>query len=374
MIDRMDHAGKYLIDYETSRYTWLERNLIFLDRVRSIVVSPDAEEYADVSFYQAGMDWDVYAAQARAVFLRIGQGSWQDTEFDTNYAQARLHELLVGGYAFYDGRTSPQLQATMIINAMRGRYFDMELIVDWERSYNGAHEGLQNVVRLMRLLEAAGISCKAVGIYTGYYWFTGNSSPVVHATEYAYLKGHPLWIAWYAAASLVRIPEPWTSWTHWQYGTPAVFWGQPTAEIDMNKFNGTRMEFAKRYGADETIPPSNGGSMSYSKVNTGVLNVRTGPGAAYADIGDLITGDHLEVKEVTGGWARLASAFRGGWTGAPVTLANGVLLSTRAAQTNDVWCSASYLVAVSGPSTPPPPGHVVEVFIDGESVFRRELS
>lgn len=243
--DRLDYAGKYLRDYEAKRYTFLERNLFWLDRVQSIIVPTDAEQFADVSFYQAGMDWDKYPG--RAVILRIGQNIWADTEFQRNYTEARRRSLAIGGYFFFDGRATPQQQANVIINAMQGKSLELELFIDWEKNYAGASEGLPNVVKLMQLVEAAGVKCKAVGLYSGYYYFTGNSNPTTHATQYAYLKTRPLWLAWYASASVVKVPAPWTTWTHWQFGTPAVAWGQPTAEIDMNKHNGTRAEFTARY-------------------------------------------------------------------------------------------------------------------------------
>jgi len=266
----MDYAGKYLREYETARYTWLERNLRVVD---FIIVPDNAEQFADVSFYQAGMDWDVYAQHARAVFLRISQGSWQDSEFEENYVQARSRELLIGGYAFYDGRKSPQQQANTIMIAMREKFFDMELIVDWERDYGGPYEGLPNVVLLMKLLEAAGIRCKAVGTYTGYYWFIENSNARTHAAEYAYLKTKPLWLAWYAAAALVKVPLPWDAWTHWQYATLVVDWGQPTAEIDANKHNGTKAQFEQRYLGGEQ-PPSEPGGIMKGTVSVASANIR----------------------------------------------------------------------------------------------------
>lgn len=277
--DRLDYAGKYLREYETSRYTFLERQL-WLDKVRSIIVPSDAEQFADVSFYQAGMDWDEYAEHARAVILRIGQNIWKDIEFEYNYTEAKRRDLAVGGYFFFDGRATPQQQANVIIDAMPGKSFEMELLIDWERDYGGASEGLPNVVRLMQNCEAAGIQCKAVGMYTGYYWFLEHSNPTTNAAQYTYLRARPLWEAWFASALLVRIPLPWTDWTHWQFGTPVVDWGQPTAEIDMNKHNGTRAEFEARYLSSQ--PPPTGGTMK-GVVNAGyTLTVRD---SANADTG-----------------------------------------------------------------------------------------
>jgi hypothetical protein len=253
-MNRQDYAGKYLRDYERGRYTFLERNLTFLDQVRSIIVPSNAEQFADVSFYQAGMNWDEYAKHARAVILRIGQNIWQDSEFEYSYREGNGGAGM-GGYFFFDGRATPQQQANVIINAMKDKYLDMELFIDWERNYNGPSEGLPNVVSLMQKVEAAGIKCKAVGLYSGYYFFINNSHPTTNAAQYTYLKQRPLWLAWYAAASVVKVPLPWDTWTHWQLGTLVVKWGQPTAELDMNKHNGTRAQFEQRYIGTVTQPP-----------------------------------------------------------------------------------------------------------------------
>jgi GH25 family lysozyme M1 (1,4-beta-N-acetylmuramidase) len=252
------------------RYTFLEWNMLWWDKLRSIIVPPDAEQFADVSFYQAGMDWDRYPA--RAVILRIGQNVWKDNEFEYNYSEARQRGIAIGGYFFFDGRATPQQQANVILGAMQGKYFDMELFIDWERSYSGASEGLPNVVKLMQLCES--IQCKAVGLYSGYYWFISNSNAQANAAQYDYLRFHPLWIAWYAAASMVKVPPPWLTWTHWQFGTPALDWGQATAEIDMNRHNGTRADFTARYLGGVT-PPTGGPMTKYKILQS--LNMRNAP-------------------------------------------------------------------------------------------------
>lgn len=251
-------AGQYLRHYESARYTWVDR----VDT--SIFVPPDAEELADVSFWQAGMDWAKYPH--RSAIIRIGQNVWKDTSFETFYTSARARGIALGGYWFFDGRATPKQQADVIVSAMAGKYFELELWVDWERNYQGMYEGLANVVELMQRIEAAGIPCKAVGLYTGYYWFTSNSSAMAHTSQYSYLKSRPLWLAWYAAASVVKVPPPWTDYTLWQWGTPVVNWGQPTAEIDANKSRYSKPDYAVRYLGGELPQPPDGGAMKKYRV------------------------------------------------------------------------------------------------------------
>jgi len=258
----LDYAGKYLQKYEWQHYPLLTRLREWLPTSHALIlVPPGAEQFADVSFYQSAMDWQVYRQHARAAILRLGQNIWIDTELEYNYSEARQQGLVLGGYWFYDDRVSPAQQLAVIKQAMQGKHFEMELFVDWEREYGGPYTGLKNVVALMQGLEAARIPVKAVGTYTGYYWFKEHSSAITHPAEYAYLKSHPLWLAWYALASLIQVPAPWSDWAHWQFGTPQVEWGQPTVELDMNKANATGPEFENKYMGAVVPPPTQGDNM-----------------------------------------------------------------------------------------------------------------
>lgn len=282
-IQDQGYAGKYLKEYEWERYTMAERLFRFLDPVPTIIVDSNAEQFGDVSFYQEGMNWDLYATKARAAIIRIGQGGWKDIAFETFYSEARRVGVALGGYWFYDDRYSPEQQAAIIIGAMQGKHFEKELYIDWEVVYNGPYQGLKNVVKLMKLVEAAGLQVFGVGMYTGYYFFIEHTTMGENAAEYLYLSTRALWLAWYAAASLVKTPYPWTesTWIDWQWGTPAWDWGQPTAEIDMSKSRYVTTEFDNRYLGGLT--PPNGGDMNITHIGTVLvdLNIRSGPGTIY---------------------------------------------------------------------------------------------
>jgi hypothetical protein len=350
------YLGQYLRVYEKMRYTPVERTA-----VPSIIVPPTAEEFGDASFWQAGMDWNEYATHARAVILRIGQNVWKDIEFETNYAAAHRVGLLVGGYFFYDGRATPQQQANVIIAAMSGKYFEMELFIDYEHNYGGQNEGLPNVVKLMQLIEAAGVKCKAVGLYTGYYFFVESSNATTNAAQYTYLKQRPLWLAWYAAASIVKVPAPWANWTHWQYGTPVVSWGQPTAELDMNRHNGTRDQFASRYMGVILPPPpwEEGTTMKIATLNQS-LNYRNGFGTLGTTVlgtlkaGDKVIGTIDPVKQ----WFVIDSLIINGVQGKPDIQAYC-----------SAWSGYYSNIAEYVPPAPPPaetlPNVVVTVSIPG---------
>jgi lysozyme len=318
-INTNDYAGKYLREYEGVRYSLTEWALKPLDNIYRIIIPSLAEEFADVSFYQAVVNWSLYKQQARAAILRLGQHTWPDAEFEYNYALCKQLQIAVGGYFFFDDRASPQQQVDLIIQLMQGKTFELELFVDFEVSYGGAYKGLANAVKLMKLLDAANLKVKAIGMYTGYYYFTEHSNPVDNAAEYTYLKNKPLWLAWYAAASIVKVPAPWSDWTHWQYGTPEKAMGQPTIEIDMNKANATPAEFTVKYlGGGSTPPPTTGGQMK-GTVKTGYsINVRdrtAGKIVATLRAGDAVYG--IVTKEGTREYIYFDKIYRANGTVEP---------------------------------------------------------
>lgn len=359
------YAGKYLHHYESVRYTFTEWALKIIDTPYSIILPSLAEEFGDVSFYQAGMQWDVYQQHARAAIIRVGQGNWVDSEFEFNYTMAKQNGVALGGYFFFDDRYTPSQQATTIIAAMQGKQFELELFVDWEVSYGGPYGGLKNVVTLMKLLDAAGLAVKGIGLYTGYYYFIDHSSALTHPAEYQYLSTTPLWLAWYAAASIVRVPQPWTTWAHWQYGTPSISWGQPTDKMDMNKSNNTPSEFAAKYLGGTTPPPPTGDPMyTGTPKATVTTNVRirqanadgsanpSGTTIGAIQPGQVFKGDLLSPD---GAWIR-------------VTEVNGKTIQVLYNKPYG-WSATAYLdyTVVTPPPVEPPPvtDDVMEIYVNG---------
>jgi GH25 family lysozyme M1 (1,4-beta-N-acetylmuramidase) len=298
----------------------------------------------DVSFWQGLIDWNVMRSKTDAVIIRAGQNKWVDTMFLVNYKAALLRGMLRGVYFFYDDRVSPGEQLATLIAALGDDLPEMEIWVDWERLYGGSFGGLRNVVAFMQAIERQYPSVR-VGLYTGYYFFSENSNAVTNWSQYQYLKDRPLWLAWYADASAVRIPAPWSALAYWQFGTPAVDYGQSSAEIDMNFYNGTVEEFYSLYSGGVIEPPTEpeGETMSqWYKVTASVLNIRNGPGSSYTDVGDLLKDDIIEVIETVGGWHHIDNIWRGELIDFPAVS----------------WCSGAYTVLTAAPVIVPPPAEV----------------
>jgi GH25 family lysozyme M1 (1,4-beta-N-acetylmuramidase) len=247
--------------------------------VPSAIITRDVQ-FPDVSFYQGEVDYSIMSTKTSAIVIRAGQNVWVDEQFERNYHEATASGMFKGIYWFYDDRRSPGEQANVLVSILHGKHIEMEVFIDWENTYGGQFKGLQNVVAMMQAVERAGLDIKGVGLYTGYYWFISNSNAITNANQYAYLKARPLWEAWYTSnPSNVLIPAPWSSLTDWQFGTPVVFWGQQTSELDMNWFNGSQQDFNQRYGG--ITPPPSGGKMkglmkNYTVNIRDALNVAVG--------------------------------------------------------------------------------------------------
>lgn len=262
------YAGQFLREYKSEPNVHSLANDAFtkgtpLSLTLFEATIPNEVQFPDVSFWQGEINWDIMAANTDAVIIRIGQAKWVDVQFERNYTEARARGLRIGFYFFFDDRYSPGEQATTILNALAGKQIDMEVFIDWENSYGGQFRGLPQVVALMEVVEA-GLPGATIGMYTGYYWFRENSNAITHASQYAYLRNKPLWLAWYANdPSIVLIPGPWTDITHWQWGTPTVEWGQETRELDMNFCGCTAQEFVDRYGGTNEDEEEEGETMKY---------------------------------------------------------------------------------------------------------------
>ena len=311
------------------------------------------KDVPDVSFYQGDIDYLVMTSRTDSLIIRTGQNRWEDPKFDRNYSLSKSNGLIRGLYDFYDGRVSPGEQADRILASLADEIPEMELYIDWERSYSGAHEGLRNVVALMQEIERRRplITC---GLYTGYYWFRANSNSVAHASQYNYLKTRPLWLAWYTSnPAEVLIPAPWNRLTWWQYGTPAEDYGQETIEIDKNYFNGTLREFYERYDTVEPEPPL--GEPMFFKVISLASNIRSSAGVTSTnDLGadNLLRDDIVETEDVsvligTVTWRKIKRWWR-----------NNVERVLPASPTGEHWAAekaGTTFYLISTIFTPPPP-------------------
>jgi GH25 family lysozyme M1 (1,4-beta-N-acetylmuramidase) len=267
-------------------------------------------QFPDVSYYQGEINWDVLATHTDYAILRAGQGIWEDPQFRRNFVEARKRNVKIGIYWFYDDRYSPSQQFAVLSKLLDDLGLpDMEIWVDWERSYGGQQGGLRNVVAFMQLIENAYLH--PVGMYTGYYWFVEHSNAITNYAQYQYLKSKPLWLAWYTLDILnVKIPPPWIYLRHWQFGTPSLghSMGVATIEIDMNMDTDPHLSLHQRYDRGETMIVNKQGN-----VRSGIpAKVWSSPGGPRT-YPDLAVNQFVRVDKIEGSYAHITSP-RSGWT------------------------------------------------------------
>ena len=92
----------------------------------------------------------------------------------------------------------------------------------------------------------------------------------------------------------------------WQYSAHGAVDGI-VGDVDLNWISPAYYQLL----GGTPVPPDTGGTMLYGTViTTATLQIRSGPGTAYQDIGDLHYGDKLEASESVGGWWKLTRIIR----------------------------------------------------------------
>ncbi|MFZ2992509.1 MAG: glycoside hydrolase family 25 protein [Microgenomates group bacterium] len=212
-------------------------------------------EFPDISFWQGNVDFAKMSSKTKNIILRAGQGNFIDSKFERNRSEAKKYGMNWGMYWFFDGRYSPKSQIEAIARLIRqnDNIPNVGLWIDWERNYSGNYEGIKNVIAVMEGIEEEFPYMK-VGIYTGYYFFIGNTNRILNYYQLQYLKNKPLWLASYTDyPQYVKVPFPWTNdtVTVWQWGTPPLgkeYGCEDSVEIDMNWWTKSKEEFEQFIG------------------------------------------------------------------------------------------------------------------------------
>ena len=286
------------------------------------LICPDVSFYQDDNATPRGVDFvRMKAAGAVGVIIRAGQNSWKDPDFQINWQAAKAAGLPRGAYWFYDSRSEPGNQATLWRGLIGSDFPELGLWCDFEESYGGTWKGERS---WKTFLEAVKIMFPKVrvGVYTADWWW---SNQIV--LNPSYFAEYPLWVAGYTTdPKIVYLPAPWRNkqavlWQYTEKGDGPKY-GTESLNVDLNFFNGDMDAYRNYFGlSGEVIPPPPTGepmSTIYGTVISGTLasplNIRSGPGTNYSDIGNLYIGDKLEASEKIGGWWKLTRIVRANGT------------------------------------------------------------
>jgi GH25 family lysozyme M1 (1,4-beta-N-acetylmuramidase) len=198
----------------------------------------DISTYQDISTTTRTIDFNIMKqAGAEFVYIRAGQSSWLDADWEVNVTNAAKSGILWGSYWFYDSRTSPQAQASLWRQALGTRKPPLGLVVDLEESYGGIYKGERFWKEFIVLAENIFPGTK-VFIYTANWWWSRQT-----VADPAFFARYPLWVAGYLPrVEDVVLPTPWRySQAHlWQFtasGDGAKY-GVESPAIDLNYWNG----------------------------------------------------------------------------------------------------------------------------------------
>lgn len=200
----------------------------------------------DVSFYQddngtpQGIDFvKMKARGAKFVYIRAGQNTWKDPDFETNVTAARAADLPWGPYWYLDVRSSMAAQAKIFGDLCTLWKPDLLPVVDYEQAtaytINGVLTNLKLSDLILFIVNFTNFfkMNKKMMIYTGYWYWRERGSTNVTWKEY------PLWLAQYRLGE-PDTPTPWPTYKLWQFtpSGPGISFGVESNAIDLNYLNG----------------------------------------------------------------------------------------------------------------------------------------
>lgn len=263
----------------------------------------------DVSQYQGDIDWHQVAdAGVVAAAIRCTVGNYYtDSKFLQNWEGAKDAGLHVSAYHVITPEYSAASQIDRFQNAMQDREPDWPLILDVELNRNQDTATIVRVVKACLDLAESWVSRKPV-IYTAKWWW--NQHMVVNDAFPDWTGDYALWLAQYPydptpppnlpeEINPTAIPGGWgqNDWLIWQWTSRGVLEGI-SSRVDIDAFNGTEEEFLQ--WASGAMPPPPVPGATQVRVLVPVLNIRSGPGTQYQDVGNLHAGDILEVLDLGG--------------------------------------------------------------------------
>jgi lysozyme len=186
----------------------------------------------DVSKHTGKVDFEKikekHSKKINFIYLKASEGrKLVDGKFEINYLNARKTGIPTGAYHFFRFNVSGEEQAENFLRCVRGKKFDLPLVLDVEewKNYRGREVSqiVTEIGSFIRIVEKR--RGGKIVIYTnesGYYKYIHNNFD------------RKIWIC-----SFNRKPEISGDWVFWQYSHTAKLQGAE-GWIDLNAFHGSR--------------------------------------------------------------------------------------------------------------------------------------
>jgi len=284
----------------------------------------------DVSFYQREIDWNKAADKIHFAMIKASQSTLaMDSQFQRNWQEAKAREIPRGAYHYFVPRLSPindpRLQAENFARVLGNDLGELPCWLDCETDPDSLDIAAmwERIGKfLKRFKELTDRDC---GVYTRATWWDPQvTNGEKSATDFPRIYGEgprPLWVAHYGSAlTFPSIPWDWerrfgqSCWTFWQWTedkTAGPEYGVQSKAIDLNRYNGDPEDFEAEFDVELPDPddpdqpdpepePEPEGEATLFQVLVETLNIRTGPGTSFPDIGDLKRGDIVQALDVAG--------------------------------------------------------------------------
>lgn len=281
----------------------------------------------DASYWERIPDWAKVSPRPMFVATKATEGStYIDPTFRTYWADLKQDGIYRSAYHFFRKAVTAASQALNYVTLLRSVGVDSKDILELDIEEDGTTA--TQIIAWLDVVEKQ--FSNQIMIYS-----RANilNAIAMTATQRERLKKYPIWTAGYPTNPALFTDPPQI------YRPDATKWGRVWAwqYSEDGQVDGVEGEIDLNWMSPELVGYLTGAinMTSYGKVNTSVLNIRSGAGASYEDIGDLKLNDTVEASEIRGGWWRL-------------TKVNG------AATTRESWASGTYITPTAAPVTPPP--------------------
>ncbi len=193
---------------------------VYPDRDRFCIIGIDVSSHnGDIDFNQVATDGISFV-----IIKATEGGTFKDKKFIENIRQARNAGLKVGAYHFFRFDTPGYMQGLNFLHSIRGRQFDLPLVIDLEEWTNPNSQPTPIVLnRLSEMIDHLENHGYRIMLYT-------NKNGFARFIK-GRLEGYPLWIC-----SLVDEPSD-IQWTIWQ-GTHNGRVKGVKHPVDINAFAG----------------------------------------------------------------------------------------------------------------------------------------
>jgi lysozyme len=212
--------------------------------------TPGAIRGIDVSVYQGNINWTKVAQSGiQFAFIRAGDGLNKDSQFATNWANAKAAGIMRGAYHFFRASHDGASQANTFLGWLGGDLGELPPIADVE-TLDGQSASTLGVQLQAWVQTVQGTA--SPGIYTAPgNWNSWNMPSFSSLT---------LWEAEWGV-SQAKAVTGWSSWTFWQYRSDASVPGISTrVDADLYRGSSSDLQSLVNSGANPTSIPANASS------------------------------------------------------------------------------------------------------------------